>query len=439
VVLQQPAIDLPAVRAIVDEALASGSQWLTEPQAKALLSACGVPVVRTLVVPPDVERICEAALAIGFPVVLKILSPQITHKSDVGGVALHLETAEQLRAAAEAMLARVRRLRPDAELQGFTVQAQVSRPRALELIVGASLDSLFGPVILFGQGGTAVEVVADRAVALPPLNVPLAHALVQRTRVARLLAGWRDVPPADEPALLGVLVAISQLLADEPRITEIDINPLLADAKGVVALDARVRVSAAAPGGAATFAVRPYPAELEQQLTWQGRTLTVRPIRPEDGPQHLAFFERLDPADVRLRMFYSLRTLEPSQLARFTQIDYEREMAFVATAGDAMGQDETLGVVRAICDPDNVEAEFAVTVRSDLKRSGLGRLLMQRIVDYLRSRGTQRLVGTTMQENSGMLALARSLGFSVTPDPADPQTWRLELALGAEASGRTSA
>jgi acetyltransferase len=294
-------------------------------------------------------------------------------------------------------------------------------------------------VILFGQGGTAVEVVADRAVALPPLNVPLAHALVQRTRVARLLAGWRDVPPADEPALLGVLVAISQLLADEPRITEIDINPLLADAEGVVALDARVRVSAAAPGGAATFAVRPYPAELEQQLTWQGRTLTVRPIRPEDGPQHLAFFERLDPADVRLRMFYSLRTLEPSQLARFTQIDYEREMAFVATASDAMGQDETLGVVRAICDPDNVEAEFAVTVRSDLKRSGLGRLLMQRIVDYLRSRGTQRLVGTTMQENSGMLALARSLGFSVTPDPADPQTWRLELALGADASGRTSA
>jgi len=432
-------IDLATVRAIVDEVLACGAQWLTEPQAKALLAACGVPVVPTRVVPPDAKRACEAAQAIGYPVVLKILSPQITHKSDVGGVALHLETPEQLRAAAQAMLARVQRLRPDAPLQGFTVQAQVQRPGALELIVGASLDSLFGPVILFGQGGTAVEVVADRAVALPPLNAPLARALVQRTRVARLLAGWRDVPPANEPAVLGVLIAISQLLAEEPRITEIDINPLLADAQGVLALDARVRVSAAAPGGAAAFAVRPYPAELEQQLAWQGRTLTLRPIRPEDGAQHLAFFERLDPADVRLRMFYSLRTLEPSQLARFTQVDYEREMAFVATAVDASGQEETLAVVRAICDPDNVEAEFAVTVRSDLKRGGLGALLMQRLVSYLRTRGTRRLVGTTLQENTGMLALARRLGFTVTADPADPGAWRLELALDAGASGKTSA
>ena len=432
-------IELHAVRAIVDEVLEGGRQWLTEPQAKALLAACGVPVVPTRVVPPDADRAQEAAQAIGFPVVLKILSPQITHKSDVGGVALHLETPEQLHAAADAMLARVRRLRPDAELQGFTVQAQVQRPRALELIVGASLDTLFGPVILFGQGGTAVEVVADRAVALPPLNVPLAHALVQRTRVARLLAGWRDVPPADEPAVLGVLIAISQLLADEPRIVEIDINPLLADAEGVVALDARVRVSAAAPGGASSFAVRPYPSELEQQLTWQGRALTLRPIRPEDAAQHLAFFARLDPADVRLRLFHSVRTLEPSQLARFTQIDYEREMAFVATACDAAGSQETLGVVRAICDPDNIEAEFAVTVRSDLKHGGLGSLLMRRLVDYLRARGTQRLIGTTMQENRGMVALARSLGFAVRPDPADPGAWRLELTLDAAASERTSA
>ena len=432
-------IDLPAVRAIVDEVLAAGEQWLTEPQAKALLAACGVPVVPTRVVPPDAARACEAAQAIGFPVVLKILSPQITHKSDVGGVALHLENEAQLHAAADAMLQRVARLRPDATLQGFTVQAQVRRPRALELIVGASIDPLFGPVILFGQGGTAVEVVADRAVALPPLNLPLARALVQRTRVARLLAGWRDVPPADEAAVLGVPMAIAQLLAEEPRIAEVDINPLLADAQGVVALDARVRVSACAPGGAARFAVRPYPAELAQQLTWQGRPLTLRPIRPEDGAQHLAFFRRLEPSDIRLRMFYSLRELDPTQLARFTQIDYEREMAFVATAGDASGQEETLGVVRAICDPDNVEAEFAVTVRSDLKGRGLGRLLMQRLVDYLRSRGTQRVVATTMQENAGMLALARGIGFAVTPAADDPGTWRLELRLDGATAGEVAA
>ena len=433
----QPVADMHIVRAIVDEVLAHGRQWLTEPQAKALLAACGVPVVPTRAVPPDVESACEAAQAIGFPVVLKILSPQITHKSDVGGVALHLETPGQVRDAAQAMLARVRRLRPQAELQGFTVQAQVQRPRALELIVGASIDALFGPVILFGQGGTAVEVVADRAVALPPLNVPLARALVQRTRVARLLAGWRDVPPADEPAVLGVLIAVSQLLADEPRIAEIDINPLLADAQGVVALDARVRVSAAAPGGAAAFAVRPYPAELELRLSWRGRALSLRPIRPEDGPQHLAFFGRLDPADVRLRMFHSQRSLEPSQLARLTQIDYAREMAFVATATDAVGAQETLGVVRAICDPDNVEAEFAVTVRSDLKGQGLGGLLMQRLIDYLRTQGTQRLVGTTLQENAAMLALARRLGFVVTPAADDPGVRRLELELAAPARTAT--
>jgi len=165
----------------------------------------------------------------------------------------------------------------------------------------------------------------------------------------------------------------------------------------------------------------------------------VRPIRPEDGLQHLAFFERLDPADVRLRFFHSLRTLERSQLARLTQIDYEREMAFVATAPDATGQEETLAVARAICDPDNERAEFGILVRSDLKRGGLGALLMQRLVSYLRTRGTRRLVGTTLQENTGMLALARRLGFTVTADPADPGAWRLELALDAGASGKTSA
>ena len=161
------------------------------------------------------------------------------------------------------------RLRPDATLQGFTVQAMVRRPRALELIVGAALDPLFGPVLLFGAGGTAVEVVADRAVALPPLNAPLARALVQRTRIAKLLAGWRDVPPADLDAVVQVLITLSQLLADEPRIVEIDINPLLADAAGVVALDARIRVDAAAPGGAAHFAIRPYPASWWRP--WTGR------------------------------------------------------------------------------------------------------------------------------------------------------------------------
>jgi acetyltransferase len=411
---ENPRFDQAAVAAVVGQALAEGREWLSEPEAKALLAACGVPVVGTRVVAPDADAAAAAALEVGLPAVIKILSPQITHKSDVGGVALNLDSAEAVAEAARAMLERVARLQPAAVLEGFTVQAMVRRPRAQELIVGASLDPLFGPVILFGAGGTAVEVLADRALALPPLNRPLAAALVQRTRVARLLAGWRDVPAADTAAVERVLVAVSELLAAEPRITELDINPLLADADGVIALDARVRVSASAPGGAAGFAIRPYPAQLVQKQPWQGRELTIRPIRPEDEPQHRAFLEQLSPEDIRMRVFYSRRTMPRSELARLVQIDYEREMAFVATVADEGGAEETLGAARATCDPDNDAAEFGVVVRSDLKGQGLGSLLMGALIDHLRQRGTRRLVGEVLAENAAMLGLARRLGFEAT-------------------------
>jgi acetyltransferase len=351
-------------------------------------------------------------------------------------VVLDLDDEAALRVAAKAMLARVRTRRPDATLDGFTVQRMVQRPRALELIVGANVDPLFGPVILFGQGGTAVEVVADRAVGLPPLNAPLARALVARTRVARLLAGWRDVPPADADALHGVLCAVSQLLADFPQITELDINPLLADAGGVLALDARIRVSAAAPGGARNFAIRPYPADLVETIDWQGRTLTLRPIRPEDEDQHLAFLTRLDPIDIRMRVFYSRKSIERTELARLTQIDYEREMAFVATAVAADGSgvaEETLGVVRATTDPNNIGAEFGIVVRSDLKGSGLGQRLLDKMIGYLRGRGTQQLHATVLTQNARMLALAQELGFTTDADQPDDDCVAITLWLEAAA------
>ncbi len=425
----QAAIEIERVREIVDTVLAQGRELLTEPEAKAVLTACGVPVVGTRVVGASADAAVHAADEIGYPVVLKILSPQISHKSDVGGVALDIEDAAELRDAAGAMCKRVARLRPEATIAGFTVQAMVRRPQALELIVGASVDALFGPVLLFGQGGTAVEVVADRAVALPPLNAPLAQALIARTRVARLLAGWRDVPPADTAAVVGVLTAVSQLLAEEPRIAELDINPLLADAAGVIALDARVRVSAAAPGGAANFAIRPYPSELVETVEWQGRPLTLRPIRPEDEAEHLAFLERLDPVDIRMRIFYSRRSIERSELARLTQIDYEREMAFIASAALPDGGEETLGVARATCDPDNRNAEFGIVVRSDLKGGGLGGRLMTKLIAHLCARGTQRLVASVLRENERMLALARGLGFEFDAEQPDTQTWRIHLNL----------
>jgi acetyltransferase len=403
--------DTAAIKRVVQAALASGRTMLTEPEAKAVLTACGIAVVPTQCVAAMPEAAAEAARQMGFPVVLKILSDDISHKSEVGGVALHLQDELAVRTAAEAMLARVTQLQPRARLQGFTVQAMVQRRHAQELIVGSTIDSVFGPVILFGQGGTAVELLADRAVALPPLNVPLAKALVSRTRVARLLAGWRDTPAVDAAALHGVLVAVSQLLAEVPEIAELDINPLIVNFEGALALDARIRLSANCPAGARHFAIQPYPSQLEETLLWQGRRLWLRPIRPEDEALHMDFLQHLDPEDVRMRVFYSKRTLERSELARLVQIDYAREMAFVAMSPGPDGQWQTLGVVRATTDPDNIEAEFGVIVRPELKGSGLGRLLLQKMMAYLRSQGTQRLVGTVLDDNSRMRKLAKELGF----------------------------
>ncbi len=414
------AVDLPRIRAIVNGVLASGRELLTEPEAKDLLEAAGLPVVATRVVGPRAEEAQAAADALGYPVALKILSFDISHKSDVGGVRLNLGSAAEVGEACATMLARVQEQRPDAKVEGFTVQTMVRKKHAHELIVGASVDPVFGPVILFGQGGVAVEVLADTALALPPLNTTLALAQIARTRVAKLLHGYRDEPAADVNAIAQVLVSVSQLLADVPELAELDINPLLANHEGAVALDARVRVSASRPAGARHFAIQPYPQDLVEMWDWQGQPVTLRPIRPEDEPQHRAFLEQLDPEDIRLRVFYSRRHIEHSELARLTQIDYAREMAFIATRSGPNGVEETLGVVRAAVDPDNIGAEFGVIVRSDLKGSGLGHKLMSKVIEHLRARGTQRIFGTVLRINRGMLELAKALGFQETINPSDP-------------------
>jgi acetyltransferase len=414
-------VDLPRIRAIVSAVLASGRELLTEPEAKDLLDAAGLPVVATRVVGPDAAEAQAVATELGYPVALKILSHTIIHKSDVGGVRLNIGNPTELGEACNTMLDRVRREQPDADVQGFTVQRMVRLKHAHELIVGVSVDRVFGPVILFGQGGTAVEVLADRALALPPLNTPLALAQIERTRVAKLLHGYRDEPAADIGAIAQVLVSVSQLLADLPELAELDINPLLVNHEGAVALDARVRVSASRPAGAGNFAIQPYPQQLVESWAWQGEAITLRPIRPEDEAQHRRFLEQIDPEDIRLRVFYSRRTIEHSELARLTQIDYAREMAFIATRPTAGNGEETLGTVRATVDPDNLNAEFGVIVRSDLKGSGLGHRLMTKIIEHLRERGTQRLIGTVLRENSSMLELARNLGFQEGADPEDPQ------------------
>jgi acetyltransferase len=378
-------------------------------------------VVRATTVAADESAAVDGARDIGYPVVLKLVSPDITHKTEVGGVRLHLRSDTEVREAARDMLRRVRQARPEARIDGLSVQQMIDRPRAQELIVGASIDPVFGPVLLFGQGGIAVEVVGDRAVALPPLNRVLARELVGRTRIAKLLAGYRDRPPAQLDAVVDVLLAVSCLLADLPELSELDINPLLADETGVLAIDVRVRVDAERRAGAAHFAIRPYPQELIEVVDWQGGALTLRPIRPEDEAQHRHFIERLSPEDVRLRLFTIRHELPRSELARLTQIDYAREMAFIAERRAADGTAETVGAVRAVSDPDNVEAEFAIVVRSDLHGRGLGRLLMNKIERYAIQQGLRRLVGVVLRENTGMRDLARHCGFEVDASkPREP-------------------
>ncbi len=434
-----PAPDLPAVRAIVSQALSGGRDMLNEAEAKTVLAAYGIPVVATRVVPADPASAAEVAATIGYPVALKILSPDLTHKTDVGGVALGLDTDEAVREAAQSMLARVRRQRSEARIEGFTVQAMARRDHAQELIVGATVDRVFGPILLFGQGGTAVEVLADRAVALPPLNAPLARAMVERTRVARLLKGWRDTPAADLDAVVATLLAVAQLLADVPELAELDINPLIVNHQGVLALDARIRLSADRPAGAAHFAIRPYPTELAEIRPWQGVQLELRPIRPEDELRHVEFLASLDPEDIRMRLFYSRRRMERSELARLTQIDYTREMAFIAVAPGPDGAPQTLGVARALADPDNRSAEFGIIVRSSLKGTGLGRILLGKLIDYQRANGTQQLVATVLRENQRMLELAYSFGFrdALAQPEADTRDIVLELKGRACLSDRS--
>ena len=398
------------VRKLVQDVLAAGRQFMSEPEAKAVLAAYGIPVVNTRIARNAEEAVTQAQ-AIGFPVAVKLLSRDISHKSEVGGVVLDVDTPEAVRIAVEGMAERLRTLKPAARLDGFSVQQMARRPEAHELIVGATTNAVFGPIILFGRGGIAVEVIADQAVALPPLNVNLARELVSRTRISRLLAGYRNRPPVDREAVYRTLLQASQLVTDIPEINELDINPVLADEHGVIALDARIHLVPSEATGPQRLAIRPYPRELEEPIDFHGRPVLLRPIRPEDEPAHREFFSRLNAEDVRYRFFHVIRELVHSDLARLTQIDYDREMAFIATAKNESDQPETLGVVRVVADPDNRQAEFAIIVRSDLKGKGLGARLMEKIVRYSRERGTGELIMSVMAGNRGMLGLAERFNF----------------------------
>ena len=414
---------------VIDRALAEGREWLSEFEAKSVLEAYGVPAVPTRIA-RDADEAERVAAAFGGACVIKILSPDITHKSDVGGVVLNLEGPRQVGEAARAMLDRVAGRYPDALIEGFTVQPMIDTRRAYELIVGMHDDVLFGPVILFGEGGTAVEVVNDQALALPPLNLALARPMIEGTRIFRRLRGYRDRPPAALDQVTLTLVKVAQMVSDLDRMAELDINPLLADPDRVLALDARIRIAPPTRRGTSRLAIRPYPKELEREVEVAGRRFLLRPIRPEDAPSLRRMVdERTTVEDKRLRFFTSFKTLSLDLCARLTQIDYDREMALVALDPAVSSEEGFCGVVRIAADPDRQQAEYAVLVRSDLKGRGLGTVLMQAIIDYARGQGIQELYGAVLRENRSMLDIAERLSFSRKPDPDDRDVVHVRLPL----------
>ncbi len=423
------SFDRAPAAAVIARALAARREMLSEGEAKEVLAAYGIPVAATVVVadPEQVARAAAEVLTAHRACVVKIVSDDITHKSDVGGVRLGLASAAEAREAAMAMMANVGRLRPAAVIKGFAVEPMIERADAHELIVGMSVDATFGPTLLFGAGGTAVEIIDDTAQALPPLDLKLARDMMRQTRIYRLLEGYRNRPAADLDAIADVLVRVSYLVASHAELRELDINPLLADHRGCVAVDARMRVADEAVHPRTPLAIRPYPAqwEAEESLPHLG-TIKLRPIRPEDEALYARFFEGVTGEDARMRFFTAAPDRSHRFLARLTQIDYARDMAFVALSAQG---DELLGVARLASDPDYTKAEFAVLVRSDLKGKGLGWRLMQQVIAYARAEGLMEVFGEVLTENATMIAMCRKLGFKAEADPEDATLCRVRLAL----------
>jgi acetyltransferase len=345
-------------------------------------------------------------------------------------VVFDIGTADRAREAAHAIEDRVRRRAPEADIEGFAVQPMVVRRKAQELILGMSRDPIFGPVILFGAGGVAVEVMDDTAVALPPLDDVLAGDLIERTRIGRLLAGFRDRKPADRRAIASALNGLSQMIVDFPCIVSVDINPLLADAEGAIALDARIEIDPDAveeQGPNPALAIRPYPAEWEKEFSGGGVNYRIRPIKPADIALYPDFFAKVSPGDVRLRFLAPRKGFSDEMLKRLTQLDYDRDIAFVALAEDS---GKLAGVGRLSCDPDRTRGEYALLVRTDLQGHGIGWQLLQQILAYARAEKISRIEGIVLEENKAMLKMCREFGFTVAHHPDEPGAMLVALDLG---------
>jgi acetyltransferase len=416
--------DIKRAGAIVRQALDDKREWLDPAEAAGFLACYGIPFARTEAA-SDATSAAEFAARIKAPVALKIRSRDVIHKSDVGGVALNLATPAEVEAAAREMNDKIARAVPGARLEGFIVQEMIHRVGAYELIAGISTDATFGPVILFGHGGTAVEIVRDKSLELPPLNTALARAQIERTRIFRLLKGYRDRPAADIDGVVNVLIQLSRIAADHAEVSEIDINPLLCDTRGVIAVDCRIRVCTAVGSAQSRLAIRPYPQTLESEIhTPEGQLFAVRPIKPEDEPALRRFADEVDTRDLWHPFFAPLRDRTHETAARLSQIDYDQEMTLVAWQGGRVA-----GLARSTADPDFETGECAVIIRADLREKGLARQLLQALLRAIADQGVRRAVLVFPADQTRMLALAGELGFECAASPVDPSQVHASKAL----------
>lgn len=424
------AADVDGARLIIETALGEARAVLTGGEAYAVLGAFGIQHA-DVVHAASASDALTAAETMGFPVALKISSPDIVHKSDVDGVRLNVGSTDAVRSLFSELTESVQRRRPEARLTGVTVERMYDRRNGRELHVGVMRDDVFGPVVSFGLGGTAVEVLRDRAIALPPLNSLIARHLVSRTRAGTLLGAFRHLPPARQAAVEQVLLAVSEMVCELPQIRELDINPLMADEAGAIALDARIVIEpvGSQPARYAHMAIHPYPSHLVSHMQLKdGTDIMLRPIRPEDAEIEVAFVHNLSPESRYMRFMQTLQELTPEMLVRFTQIDYDRELALVALT-EQEGREVEIAVARYSMNPDGESCEFALVVADAWQRRGIGSRLLTMLMEGARNRGFRMIEGQVLAENAPMLTLVRRLGFRVERTPNSPGVYNVSRAL----------
>jgi len=417
---------------LIEALLAERRKVLSEMESKAILRAFRVPVAQTMVARSATEALLLAE-QLGFPVAMKVDSPDLLHKSDAGGVRLNINSAPAVRNAYHDIIETVQKRHPAARINGVSIEPFLSRPNGRELMVGVFRDPVFGPVITFGAGGFDVEIFSDRSVALPPLNKFLAKDLIDSTRASKILGEFHNMPAVDKDALKEVLICISEMVCELPWIIEMDLNPLIVDENGAIAADARIVIdhtSGASGDRYAHMAIYPYPVHLIQE--WQmndGKMAIIRPIRPEDAEMEQEFVKSMSDESRYYRFMDTIRELTQTMLVRFTQIDYDREMAFVATVADENGKETQIGVARYVVNPDGESVEFALAVGDAWQKCGVGRKLMTALIECARMKGYRAVVGDVLSTNSKMFRLMTSLGFTIHPHPDDTAVKRVVKPL----------